>query len=138
MLNDALIENQYKPGRSSEEAARCGRLGGVASGKARREKKALRNALLAALSVTYEDGSDKAQELQAVGLEPTVAQDVACALIRKALTGDSAAFVALRDSVGEKPVASVEVGRPDEITNDTVKELSDEELRAMIAEADDT
>ena len=83
-----------------EEAKAKGRKGGVASGKARRRRKALRELIEVAMQCKGERGK-------------TVAEDIALALIDKALEGDVKAFVALRDTIGEKPVERQELSGPD-------------------------
>ncbi len=82
-----------------EEAKARGRSGGVASGRARRRRKALRELIETAMQVKGTRGK-------------TVAEDIALALIDKALEGDVKAFVAIRDTIGEKPVERSEVSGP--------------------------
>ena len=74
-----------------------GQRGGIASGRARREKKSLREALELLLDMPCLDDS---------GLSNREA--VAVALLREALKGEVRAFAALRDTVGEKPMEKKE------------------------------
>ncbi len=71
---------------SREEAVKNGKKGGIASGKARRERKALKEQLLLLL-----DNEDTQKEL-------------CTALISQAMTGNTKAFEVIRDTIGEKPV----------------------------------
>lgn len=78
--------------RTTEEQREIARKGGIASGKKRRERKMLKELLIEAMSQQNpETGS-------------TYAEDVVAAMIKSALAGDTKAFVAVRDTMGEKPV----------------------------------
>lgn len=80
-------KNLKKP--TPEEARENGRKGGIASGKARKRRKTLCDELLALLS-------DKDTQ-----------EKMSVALIKKAQKGDVKAFLAIRDTIGEKPVDKV-------------------------------
>lgn len=80
---------------TSEEAREIGRKGGIASGKARRERKAFKEALLLALETMTEEG----KTIQDKGIE---------SLMKKYVDGDLQAFTIVRDTVGEKPTDKVE------------------------------
>lgn len=80
----ANIENLKTP--STSEARERGKKGGIASGRKRRERKALKEELLLLLS--------KGQ----------MQKKISVALIGKALKGDVKAFEVIRDTIGEKPV----------------------------------
>lgn len=90
--------DNLKKGLTPEEAREYGRRGGVKSGEARRERKALRECLdiLLREKVSGDDGK-----------KHTRADMISAALIEKALTGDVRAFEAIRDTVGEKPAERV-------------------------------
>ena len=83
-------ESNLKPVRTKSEARRRGKKGGIASGKARKERKALREELLLLLS-KY-DTQEK----------------VSLALIKQALNGNTKAFEVIRDTIGEKPVDKID------------------------------
>ena len=87
--------------RSTEEVREMGRKGGIASGKARRERKALKEALLVALDI--EKGDKTVQE---IGVE---------ALLQKFMSGDIQAFTTVRDTIGEKPTDKVEAAVNSEV-----------------------
>ncbi len=82
--------SNLKPVRTKSEARRRGKKGGKASGKARKERKALREELLLLLS------KDDTQE------------KVSLALIKQALDGNTKAFEVIRDTIGEKPVDKID------------------------------
>ena len=86
----ATIEN-LKPIQSEEEAREKGRKGGIASGKARAERKALKEELLLLLS------------------EGDTQKKISLSLIQQALDGNTKAFEVIRDTIGEKPVEKVDM-----------------------------
>lgn len=88
---------------STDEAREIGRNGGIASGKKRREKKMIREALLLLLD---EPARDDAGNLTG----KTIQEEIAAGLIRRAMTGDPRAFEIIRDTIGEKPVNRVVAG----------------------------
>ena len=71
--------------RSEDERRAIARKGGIASGESRRKRRTLREELDALLS------SDAYQE------------KICTAIIGKAISGDPRAFLAIRDTLGEKP-----------------------------------
>jgi hypothetical protein len=75
---------------SREEAKAISSLGGKAVGKLKRERKTIRETLLALL----ETGNTQ--------------NNITAALIEKALSGDTKAFEVVRDTAGEKPTDKVE------------------------------
>jgi hypothetical protein len=91
---------------TSEEAREIGKKGGIASGKARAERKTLKEELLLLLS------------------QGNTQEKISLSLIAQAMEGNTKAFEVIRDTVGEKPTDKIEadVG----ITNINVK-LDDEE-----------
>lgn len=78
--------------RTKEEQRKIASSGGLASGKARREKRLIKDRLELLLSLPA-DGDAKADNGDAM----------CAAILRKALSGDVQAFTAIRDSIGEKP-----------------------------------
>ena len=86
-------ENLTSP-RSTEEARERGRKGGVASGQARREKRALREYLEARLEIKSGD--------------MIAAEAITVALVDKALSGDVRAYETIRDTLGQNPKQVVE------------------------------
>lgn len=92
--------------RTTEEQREIARLGGIASGKARKEKKMLKDLLEEALS----KGTDTDNEYVNITL----------ALIREANKGNVKAYEVIRDTLGQKPIEKVEVSKT---TDETIKEV---------------
>lgn len=86
--------------RTTEEQQAIATKGGIASGKARREKKAMKDTLAALLSMTLRNGEgaeiESIKNLAAVkGKNITVQEAIMLAQIQKAIKGDTRAFKAL-------------------------------------------
>lgn len=98
--------------QSREEAAKNGKKGGIASGEARREKKAMKETLEALLSLQMKKG--KAVDIEAVksfaalkGKNISVQEAVSLAMIQKAMKGNVRAAEWVRDTAGQKPVENM-------------------------------
>lgn len=78
--------------QSKDRAKIRAQKGGIASGKARREKRTLRLALEQMLTVPDDDAPGQSN-----------LESVAVALIKKAAAGDVRAFLVLRETIGQKP-----------------------------------
>ena len=89
----ANVKN-LKPVQSKDEARKKGRAGGIASGKARRERKTLKEELLTLLKTG--DNQKK----------------ISIALLARALDGSTKAFEVIRDTIGEKPKDEIVVENP--------------------------
>lgn len=95
--------------RSKEEQKKIRSAGGKKSGEVRRQRKTLREELLALLS----DGNTQ--------------KDMNLAIIQKALNGDTKAYEVVRDTIGEKPVDKVMVAEVDQnIINEVEAMINDE------------
>lgn len=105
---------------STEKAREIGSKGGIASGKARRDKKNIRLAVEALLERDYK-GKD--------GIILSGAEAITVKQMEKALKGDTKAFEVLRDSAGQKPIERVMVAEVDQTVIDEVEKaiLDDEE-----------
>ena len=95
--------------RTKEEQKAIARKGGIASGKARREKKAMRETLEALLSMPMKSG--KSADIDAVknfaelkGKNITVQDAMVIAMLQKAMKGNVTAAEWIRDTAGQKPV----------------------------------
>ena len=93
---------------SPEERRENGRKGGIASGEAKRKKKAMRERLEILLDLPIYDGDVlDYEEIQSYavlrGRNITVQDAMMIAQINKALQGDTNAAVFVRDTAGEKP-----------------------------------
>jgi hypothetical protein len=83
---------------TTEEARERGRKGGIASAKARAEKKQLKELLELALSQPSDivDGEDNYTAITA-------------ALVQKAIQGDTKAYEVIRDTLGQKPTEQAQM-----------------------------
>ena len=85
--------------RTKEEQRAIAKMGGIASGKARKEKADLRKMcqMVLEMDIKAKDGSIKSG-----------AEAITLAQLQKALKGDAKAYEVLRDTAGQKPVDKVE------------------------------
>ena len=115
------IENlQPRTELSKEEAKEMGRKGGIASGKARREKKLIKDSIELLLDLPIKNSKIK-QQLKELGIDEDEMNNqtaMVIAIYQKALKGDVQAFNTLRDSVGQKPVERVETTEVPKIIDD--------------------
>jgi hypothetical protein len=96
--------------RSKEDQKKIRSAGGKRSGEVRRQRKTLREELLALLA----DGNTQ--------------NKISTALIDEALNGNVKAFETIRDTIGEKPVDKVMVAEVDQnIINEVEAMISDAE-----------
>ena len=79
-----------------EERVKSARKAGKASGEARRNRKTMKEALLAILDTPGEDGM-------------TLRESIVAAIVKRAKTGDITAFTTIRDTIGEKPADKQEI-----------------------------
>ena len=82
---------QFKTG---SEQVKIARLGGIASGKAKRERKTLREELEFLLSKQLKNNK---------GEDISTREAISTAMIGQAIKGNVKAFIAIRDTIGEKP-----------------------------------
>jgi hypothetical protein len=101
LAREGRVENLINQSmRTKEEQRRIARMGGIASGEARRRKKTLRETLITLLNAeNYEINGQKVDGYVATAL----------ALIKKATKGDVPAITALRDTIGEKPREELDI-----------------------------
>ena len=115
------IENlQPRTELSKEEAKEMGRKGGIASGKARREKKLIKDSIELLLGLPIQSNKTK-EQLRSLGISEDEMNNqtaMVIAIYQKALKGDVSAFNTLRDSVGQKPVEVQEVREVPKIIDD--------------------
>ena len=119
---------------TSEELRDRARKGGIASGKARRAKKAFKETLETLLSMSMENGKevsvdDIASFKGIKGQNISVQEAILIAQVQKAMKGDTRAAEYLRDTVGQKPSDKVEVSGQVE---NPFSGLTTEELKKMI------
>ena len=96
-----LMQNQ-EGGLSAEKARELGRAGGLASGKARQQRRLLRETLSGLLKTPVDDPA-AAAALEAAGLPADLQGGMIYAVLRRAQTGDIEAARFVRDTIGEKP-----------------------------------
>ena len=94
--------------RTKEEQREITKKGGIASGKARREKKLMRETARSILAMTMNEGmADDISSIESIaeasGKNLTVRDQVIIAQVFKALNGDTKAAEFIRDTIGEKP-----------------------------------
>jgi hypothetical protein len=116
-------EQNLKPFGSESEAREKGAIGGKASGKARRDKKLLRDCLDLLL--------ERAEKIEIDGKSKnlTGAEILALTAFRKAASGDMKAMEFVRDTAGQKPADKLIVADVDPSVV--------EEVEAMVFSNDD-
>ena len=106
----ARNEFNYK---TPEERRELGRKGGIASGEAKRAKKAMRERLEILLELPMKDG--RGVDIETIknfaalkGKNITVQDAMMIAQIQKALKGDTSAAAFVRDTAGQNPTTKIE------------------------------
>lgn len=109
-----MAMEDLKPVRTTEEARERGRKGGIASGKARREKKMMRETLEILMSMPLKSG--KQTDVESIknmaslkGKNISVQEAILIAQIQKALKGDAKAAEFVRDTLGQKPTDNMNI-----------------------------
>lgn len=113
MANEKNLEH-FTSDQSREEAMRNGKKGGIASGKARREKKLMRETLDIILSMPMKNG--KNADVESIrsfaalkGKNISVQEAILIAQVQKAMKGDTKAAEYVRDTIGQKPGENIEM-----------------------------
>ena len=124
---------EYNEGLSAEQRSENARRAAIASGEARRAHRLFRDILKDILSAPLETESDAYEALQKLGVKKPRQEDaIMLAASRKASMGDVEAIRFLRDTLGEKPTESFNLGvqgKPIQALD--LSKLSDEELEAL-------
>lgn len=141
MVNRNTPKGKRFSDMTPEEARECGRRGGIASGEAKRRKKAMRDSLEILLSMPVKSGKQTDIEsvknfAQLKGKNITIEQAMLITQIQKALKGDTQALVFLRDTSGQKPDDKLNLGGQVDI-NSPYDELSVEELRKLAKQCEE-
>ena len=108
-------EKNLRPARTRKEARQRGANGGKASGKARRERKAMQELAKIILNTPVEGKPEELDDIEAMCFEDfpdkhlTIGERSLFAVAKKAQKGDIQALTFLRDTAGEKPVEKLEV-----------------------------
>ena len=130
-MNDQNLK-KYSEYTESEKAE-FHRQGGIASGQSKRRRKTFAETLRAVLASEYPVEEAK-QKLQSMGLDGTWMDQLSQAQVDKASRGDTEAFRAVRDTIGENHRQAVDVGLTSgPVSGMDLSQLSDDQLRAMIA-----
>ena len=112
--SDNLKKGKATQFKSGEKAVEAGRKGGIASGKAKREKKLLKDCFDELLSREWENKN---------GQKSTGAEAISLTMFKKALAGDPKAFEIVRDTAGQKPVERVMLAEVDQKTINEVEAM---------------
>ena len=80
--------------KTGSEQVKIARLGGIASGKAKRERKTIREELEFLLAKQLKNNK---------GENISTREAISTAMIGQAIKGNVKAFIAIRDTIGEKP-----------------------------------
>lgn len=114
--------------------------GGVASGKARRKARNMREAAQILLAAKLIDDPETEQALATLGLEADQQGAMLLAALRKSQAGDIEAARFVRDTSGQAPAQMVELGglegKPLQGVN--LAELSNEELQKLLQQHTET
>ena len=107
-----MARNEFSK-MTPEQRRENGRKGGIASGEAKRKKKALRERLEILLELPIKDGKgvdiDTIKNFAALkGKNITVSDAMMIAQIQKALKGDTTAAAFVRDTAGQNPATRIE------------------------------
>ena len=106
--------------RTREQHSEDSRKAGIASGKARREKKLIKDNIELLLSLPIKSKKMK-EQLAELGIEENEMNNqmaMVIAMYQKVLKGDVSAFNTLRDTLGQKPVEVQEVREVPKIVDD--------------------
>lgn len=105
------LTNIADQGLTPEQLSENGRKGGIASGKARREKRALSELVQTIFEMNIRSG--KPEEFQNLaeskGKNISVQEALVLAQVKKAMSGDTKAIEFLRDTAGQKPTDKQEI-----------------------------
>ncbi len=121
----------FTSNQDREEAKKNGHKGGIASGKARREKRKMRERVEFLLSLPFPDnltsqnGKNIKETMKSLGIEDEDLDNgmaVTIAMYNEALKGNVKASTFLRDTSGEKPIDKVEVTKD---TDEAIKDMED-------------
>ena len=117
--------------RTKEEVREIARKGGINSGKARKEKKLMREQAELLLSLPVKSKNLKKQ-LQQLGIKNNEMNNQILIIVgqwQKAIKGDTAAASWLREMIGEAPIKQVSVNAE---VNNPFSGLTTEELRELV------
>ncbi len=110
-----MNEENLKPPRSTEEARERGRIGGINSGKARRKKRDMKNAvnMILEMPVVQDSVINGMSQLGVEEEDLTNQMAIIVSVWKKAMEGDIKAAEFLRDTSGQKPAEKVMLAEDD-------------------------
>lgn len=94
--------------RTASEQREIARLGGKASGEARRKKADFRKTLNALLTAEI-DNPDITPFLKSIGVDSTLEAAVNAAMIREAMQGNVKAYIAIKDVLGQTSKSDTDI-----------------------------
>lgn len=117
---------------SHEERVENGRKGAYKTKEVRRRQKTFRDSVRALLACPVQDEKQRAA-LEALGLDPTMLNQIQVAVYGKATKGDTEAAKYLRDTAGERPRDALEIGNLDDkpLASMDLSRMTDDQLRAL-------
>lgn len=107
---------------TTKEARERGKKGGIASGKARRDKRTMRETLKVLLELTMTDGKGGTVTSPLTGKPMSVIEAIATATIKQAVKGDQRAVRTITDVLGENLIN----------INTTITQRTPEEARRLL------
>ena len=119
MAFEQNLEGKGFDSRTTEEQRTIATKGGIASGKARREKRELRQMLEILLEKEYTD--------KKTGRTTSGKEAITTALLGQAMKGNVKAFETIRDTIGERPVEKVMYTEVEQSVIDEVEAMVDGE-----------
>lgn len=120
---------------SDKERAELASKAGKASGAARRQRRKQADIIRAILDLPETDPARR-DELIALGLPGTVADQINRAVAGRAQSGDVEAARYLRDTIGERPADNVAVDLTADVASIDMSKLTDAQLAELASRAD--
>ena len=121
--DENLVPNSERTPKKRQEIARKA---GVASGKARREKKTMRELLEAAFAIAMKDKEGQSIKSPDTGKELTLKEAAMIELALKASTGDIKAIETASKLLGEvETKVVVETRKPEDIARDILEKIGE-------------
>lgn len=132
-MSDNLIPQSE---RTKDEQRAVAKMGGIASGKVRRERKAMKDTLATLLSMPLKDEAvSNLDEIKSIasmnGKNITVQEAIMLAQIKKAVKGDTRAAEYIRDTSGNKLKEEINLNGG---VNNPFEGMTTEELKKLIGD----
>lgn len=123
---------------SEDEKRAIQSAGGIASGKARRKAKNMREAARFLLEAPLLDDPETRKALETLGLEADQQSAILLQAIKQARRGDMESARYARDTSGQAPAQQVELGGMDgqPIKSVDLSQLSNEQLQKLVADSE--